>query len=82
MTYAKKVSNERLALHAIKPQFPDWPESQLMFAVIKQAVIDLSNKYEHDKAVRYLNGDMMQAEMCGIEPRWIRETLIKCGVKL
>ena len=82
MIYIKKVSNERLALHVIKPQFPDWPEAQLMFAVIRQAVVDLTKKNLRIEAARFIQGNLYYAELCGLDPQWIRETLVKCGVKL
>ena len=67
----------RAALRRIRAQFPATPEGRLMFAVVDKAVWD--SLYRHtwygESAVRYLEQDLSHAELCGVDPEWIRETL-------
>lgn len=77
-----KASKKRLciraALHRIATQFPDCPEANLMFAIIDQAAVDLLNWGYREEAKRYLMYSG-HAELCGVDPVWIRETFEKLG---
>jgi len=70
----------RAAMRRISAQFPNMPEAKLMCAVIGGAVSDLFDNTMRGAAVRYLNGEIKQAEMCGVDSVWVRETLQKAGV--
>lgn len=83
------------ALKKIRTQFPNIPEAQLCFAIIENAVFDLTaKKYrnmsenrkremeEHKRsAEEYLTQDsIFHAELCGVETSWIQRILRECGI--
>lgn len=74
--------NSRVAMRRIKFQFSGTPEGKLMYAILNGALLDLEDKSHKDQAKYYLNGPMIHAELAGVNPTWIRETLHKCGVVL
>ena len=51
-----------------------------MYAIINGAVVDLSSTKYRLEAIRYLQGDMIHAEMAGVDAGWIRDTLVKYEV--
>jgi len=77
----------------IEAQFPEEPEAKLLFAIIKQSILDISNetiykrrelnlvaKQDKRDAIRYLNGDIYWLELLGIEVEWIRRLLREHGI--
>lgn len=60
------ISNEA-AILKISTQFPECPEGKLCLAIIKTAI--------HDRDSRFLSGDMWPAQLCGVDPDWIRLVL-------
>ena len=46
-----------------------------MFAAVAQAVSDLKYSQFRYDADKYLQGRMIHAEVCGVDPEWIRKTL-------
>lgn len=76
-----KVKREliRAAMRRIGAQFPDKPEAKLMFGVINQAANDLLEDSYKIEAERYLKNPI-HAEMCGVNPIWVRETFEKMGI--
>jgi len=75
---------KRAAMRKISYQFPETPEGKLMCAIVSNAIIDLgsADKAIRLPAIRYLNATIYHAEICEVDSVWIREVLIKCGVKL
>ena len=65
----------------ILDEFPQSPEGQLMASIIGKCVEDIyypERRYsEVNTAIHYLNGDMYHAEMCGVDPDWIRDLILK-----
>ena len=59
----------------VSPQFPNTPDGRLMFVVVAQAVSDLQNSQNRYDANKYLQGRMIHAEVCGVDPQWIRNVL-------
>lgn len=66
----------------------------LMYSVVERAILDASGdiykaqdsvtkSYNEAKesARDYLNNDLIHAEICGIDPEWIRRVLTKCGLE-
>ncbi len=74
----------RAAMRKISYQFPNYPECQLMCAIVMHAIIDLGSTDKAIKlpAIRYLSGSIYHAELCEVDSVWIREVLTKCGVEL
>ena len=70
----------RAALYKIRSQFPAIPEGQLMCAIINGAIVDLSSTKYRLEAIRYLQGDMVHAEIAGVDAGWIRGVLVKYEV--
>lgn len=66
----------------ISYQFPDSPEGRLWAAVVRQAIQDLCGRTNiaRNHAVRYLFGRVIVAEMCGVDPDWIRSQVKKAGL--
>lgn len=69
-----------LARRRIKPQFDmQNPNARLMWAIVETAIMDLAysnGRIEWDRAILYLRGPIPHAEICGISPDWIRDTLL------
>ena len=64
------------ASNAIELQFPDCPEGSLMFAVVRQAIMDLPRKCLG--AVEFIEGEMWCCEVCGVESEWVRRVVKEC----
>ncbi len=77
-----KRDNLKGALRRIRYQFPDYPESNLMYSVVERAVLDLQSRNEGYSAAKYLSGDIFHAEIIGIDSDWVRQTLRTAGVDL
>jgi len=58
----------------------DSPEQRLMFAVISTAINDLKDTRYRAECIRYLNHDLSHAEMCGVDPDWIRSICYKANL--
>ena len=78
--------NKRLAINAaikkIRTQFNvEVPEMRLCFSIVEQAIRDLAaEEHSHrESAAKYLHGGIMAAELCGVEPDWIKSVLINTG---
>lgn len=63
-------------------QFPGSPGGKLMFAIVRQSIIDLNSKSYHNGAAHFLAGEMSPALLCGVDPEWIRLVLKRAGIKL
>jgi len=74
----------RALLRAIRRVFPPWPEAQLCYAVIEQAVKDACSYSPghrlYDGAVYYLAGDLPHAALCGVDPDYVRRLLRESGL--
>lgn len=69
------------ALKKIRTQFPNIPEARLCFAIIHNAVVDLTSKGHRRTAEEYLTRDsIFHAELCGVETSWIQRILRECGI--
>lgn len=79
MTKNEKRLRINAVMRRIRFQFPDSPEAKLCCAIVWQAANDLLDKKEHDSAVRYLK-DAKHAELCGVDPVWVRESFEKSGL--
>ena len=71
-------------INRIRKVFPDGGEADLMFGVVRQAIRDAvysnTNSNSGDRshravAVRFLREDLIHAEVCGVNPEWIRYLL-------
>jgi len=78
----------RALVRKIGHQFPDKPEARLMLAIFAGALNDLitnQSGYEVEAARRqaaeYLSGDIWHAQICGVDPEWIRYQLKTAGIK-
>ncbi len=77
------VKTAKLVIKKIKPQFPDTPEGNLMFAVVSQAIRDVASPTstitisDQSSALRYLDSDMPHAAICGVQASWIRSIIKK-----
>ena len=72
-------ANIRAAMRKITAQFPDKPESKLVVGIINQAALDTLERNLKDGAEKYLRNSF-HAEMCGVNPIWVRETFVKMGI--
>ena len=68
-----------MAITKIRPQFNKSTNSKFMFSIVEQAIHDL-NKPEHVSARKYLNEEMVHAELCNVDSDWIRRVLTECEV--
>jgi hypothetical protein len=68
----------------IRYQMPDTEEGDVMFLVLRQAVKDLYSKRKTVRAaaVKYLDGRIDAAEVCGVESEWVRRVLREGGIDL
>jgi hypothetical protein len=74
MNYA---TDERAASKKVSSEFPKSPEGRLMFEIVALAINDLNKVQHRHSAIMYLLGPMPHAEICGVDPDWIRRILIK-----
>ncbi len=58
------------------------PEHKLMAQVIRVALYDLNTKQHSQSARTYLNGSMWHAQLCDIDPDWIRLVIKRVGIKI
>lgn len=65
----------RLVAAKIQPQFPATPEGQLMFAVVRQALVDALGAEHDPTATHYLLGSIPHAALCGVDSDWIRSVM-------
>ena len=69
----------------IEAQFPEEPYAKLLFAIIQQSILDITNqttyksrlknlevKRDRRDAIRFLNGNIHWLNLLGIEIEWIR----------
>jgi len=78
----------RALVRKIGHQFPDKPEARLMLAIFASALNDLITNqrgFEAEaarrKAAEYLMGNIWHAQICGVDPDWIRYQLKTAGIK-
>ncbi len=72
-----------LAIRKIRPQFPvDKPEGKLMFAIVESAIRDAFGirKIEIRSGNLYIRSSMPHAQICGVDPDWIRSVLKKLNL--
>lgn len=64
--------------------FPGSPEGQFMFAIVMQAIKDSVHKDKEIQrdAIRWLNDEIIPAEVCGIDSEFVREIVTKSGIML
>jgi len=71
-------------MRVIKPQFIDTPEGRFMYAIVAGAVRESvglgGSGASLLQARRYLFGDVIHAELAGVDVDWIRSTLHKVGL--
>lgn len=70
----------RAAMRRIEAQFrygenKMLPEAALMFAIVNCAVMDTLDRKNRSGAIRYLLEDLRHADIVGVDPQWIRDTL-------
>lgn len=71
--------NTRAALRKIRTQWGgDSPGHRLCLAIFEGAV----SNYRAEENRRYLLGDIIHAQLCGVDPDWIRSVLRRCGIDL
>ena len=84
----------RIIAHKIHGQFPATPSGQLMFSIVEQALVDVAidpdsktNAIRRDEFVRtrdsaisFLRGEMLQAEIAGVEPAWVKKIIERVGL--
>ena len=76
--YEYRLTKEQAATAAniIELQFPDSPEGKLMFAIVRQAIMDLPRKCLG--AVEFIESEMWCCEVCGVESAWVRRVVKEC----
>jgi len=78
--------NIRKAIHKLEYELTKdkevLPVAQLFFAVLKQALLDVSgfNRFHRFTGWEYLAGDMPHSQAIGIDPDYVRRVLRQCGV--
>ena len=89
MKILRDLSKEQrsfLAIKKIKNECPPQSgEARFMFAVLESAIKDAySNRITKKTSSKnkrfakmYLKGDMPHAQLCGIDPQWVRDILRK-----
>jgi hypothetical protein len=87
--HSTKAALARGLVKKIGHQFPPCPEGQLMHSIVAQAITDLFKSGTSDaaqlcrrKARWYLSGSMWHAQICGIDPDWIRTQLTRAGIDI
>ena len=63
-------------------QFPASPEGKLMRGVFVMAVGDLFACKQRRSAALFLTSEMPSLLLCGVDPEWARNQLLKAGVSL
>lgn len=89
----RKTSREtfdlvRALVRKIGCQFPDNAEARMMLAIFAGALNDLiTNRTGFEveaarrQAAEYLAGSIWHAQICGVDPEWIRYQLKTAGIK-
>jgi len=84
MSIIKKLQSKKIAvtkrdliLRKLKTQFDlSCGINRLCFAVVEQAIHDVFNdgisESDRASAKQYLNGNIIHAESCGVDSKWIR----------
>lgn len=68
--------NARIAISKLRHLFDDDEKlHKLWFSVLELAILDLFNRYEKDKAKRWLEGPMDNMQLTGVDPDYIRRVL-------
>lgn len=84
--YITDDQKARLVVRRIKHQFPARPNGQLYLAVVDQAIRDIASNTVipsvRFSALRYINEEMMHAEVCGVDSEWIRNSIIKAELSI
>ena len=92
----KKMARAKAAIKKLGYQVEDTPEANLMFAVLKQAIMDAFKSVKRITAkstakdreavanklsgVRYLESDMVHAQLVGLDPEYVRSILIRANL--
>ena len=79
------IIKARLVALALVSQFPKTVHGNLMLQIILQSVRDLyddEQKMSHYYAKVFLSGVMPQAEICGVDSKWVTKVVQGCGVDL
>lgn len=74
----------RLLAVKIRSEFPPTPQCKLMFSVIEVALRDLTAEAAivRSSARRYLSGEMLHAQVCDVDPDWIKRLMNDVGLDL
>ena len=70
-------------LRTIKPQFIEGPDGRLMYAIVAGAISESVKMKGTDyplQARRYLFGDIIHAELAGVDVEWIKSVMQKYGL--
>jgi len=80
----KNTDRSRIIEKKIRTLFPETPEAKLMLAIVVRAVQDASTGKGVKSAAgkSYLRGNMPHAEICGVNPGWIRRVIKKVGLSI
>jgi len=70
-----------MAITKLKPAFNKDKYTIFMLSIVEQAIHDLFDDEKHS-ASKYLQSDMIHAELCQVDPQWIREILQQCGIEI
>ena len=87
----KDQMKARLLGRKIESQFPVSPEARLMYSIVECALVDsvktigqnkkgeksMQDLQDRSSARRYLSGDMVHCEMCGVSSEWVRGLITK-----
>ena len=90
-TNRAKLVRAKAVIRKLGFQVLDTPESNLMFAVLKQAILDAysnvkdekkvkDKKLARDSAMRYLQSDMVHAQLVGLDPDYVRDLLVRVNL--
>lgn len=86
METVKATTGQRIAVvkKAVKNQSSKKAEANLLLSVFEQALDDAFannvSKTDRDTAFRYLDGDMIHLEICGIESGWVKRIMKEVGL--
>lgn len=78
-TYSPKVLADAIVAKVGRQVDKKNPDAKLMFAIFKQAVIDLFGS-DKNSAASYLRSDMTHLALIGIEAEWVRFQFEKLGI--
>lgn len=71
-----------LLIKKIGYQFPITPEGKLMKSIVSQAIRDSHSPYSltRYRSRTYIEESLVHAEICGVDPEWIRKMAKKIGL--